>query len=44
MMQRLLQLYAGIFGGFNPATQVGSTQTASTPGRIDGVGFEFPVG
>ena len=38
MMQRLLQLYSGIFGGFSPAQQAGTSQTSSTGGRV-GVPF-----
>lgn len=34
MMQRILQLYAGLFGGFNPAQAAGQTQTSSTPGTV----------
>jgi hypothetical protein len=34
MMQKLLSYYSGIFGGFNPQAQAGSTQTQGTGGRL----------
>lgn len=43
LMQRLMQTYGAIFGGFNPMAQAGSTQKSSTPGRLGFPGWEMLV-